>query len=79
METENLLLTVEEAAPLFRRSRSSLYAAIQRGEVKVGVVRIGSKILISRLAILRWLESAGLPSSESDGSRETLRRPGDTR
>jgi excisionase family DNA binding protein len=61
MGTDPLLLTVEEAAPLFRRSRSSLYAAIQRGEVTAGVVRIGSKILISRPALLRWLESAGLP------------------
>jgi len=78
LQTPQLLLTVEEAAPLFRRSRSSLYAAIQRGEVKIGVVRIGSKILISRPAILRWLDSAGLPSSESGGTRETLRRPADS-
>lgn len=51
-------LTAEQALALLGGviSRASFYAAIRRGEVPHR--RLGRRILIPRLAFLRWLEAA---------------------
>lgn len=52
------ILTVPEAAKLLRVGRNSLYEAIRRGEVPHR--RIGRKILLSRSALMGWLEGWSL-------------------
>ncbi len=48
------VLTVAEAARLLRVGRNTLYEAIGRGEVPHR--RVGRKILLSRTALVRWLD-----------------------
>jgi excisionase family DNA binding protein len=52
------VLTVPEAAKLLRVGRNSLYEAIRRGEVPHR--RIGRKILLSRSALMGWLQGWSL-------------------
>jgi excisionase family DNA binding protein len=52
------VLTVVDVAKLLRVGRNSLYEAIRRDEVPHR--RIGRKILLSRRAIMRWLEGWSL-------------------
>jgi excisionase family DNA binding protein len=49
------VLTVEEAAKLLRVGRNALYDAIGRGDIPHR--RVGRKIRLSRIALMRWLES----------------------
>jgi excisionase family DNA binding protein len=53
---ERLTLTVPEAAQLLGVARNSLYYAIQRGEYKDTVLKVGNRILISRAALLKKLQ-----------------------
>jgi excisionase family DNA binding protein len=48
------VLTVDELAALLRVERKTAYAAIARGEIP-GVRRIGTRLRISRTAVLTWL------------------------
>lgn len=48
------VLTVLETAQLLRLSRNATYEAIKRGEIPV--LRIGRRLLVPRLALLRLLE-----------------------
>lgn len=48
------VLTVDEAAPLLRVNRKTLYAAIGAGQIP-GVLRVGKTIRLSRAALLRWM------------------------
>lgn len=53
---ERLTLTVPEAALLLGISRNEAYMAIQRGEIPAR--RVGRRIIISRVALERWLNGA---------------------
>jgi excisionase family DNA binding protein len=62
-------LTVEEAAPLYRKSKSALYRAIKRGDVPAirvgGSVRILTWKLLDQLGVVRassWPEESELRS-----------------
>ncbi len=48
------VLTVDELAALLRVERKTVYAAIARGDVP-GARRVGTRLRISRDAVLRWL------------------------
>jgi excisionase family DNA binding protein len=48
------VLTVEQAAGLYRLGRKAVYEAIARGEVP-GVIRLGRSIRISKAAVARQL------------------------
>ena len=54
---EKLTLTVPEAAELLGVARNSLYYAIQRGEHKDIILKVGNRILISRMALLKKLQA----------------------
>ena len=57
-------LTVDEAHTLIGKkkiSRGSIYNAIKHNEVPH--LKLGSRILIPRNALMRWLESAGRASA----------------
>jgi hypothetical protein len=63
-------LTADEAWKLVGKdkiSRGGWYAAINRNEVPHR--RLGRRILIPRLAFLRWLESAGQSGEPEEGAR----------
>jgi hypothetical protein len=63
-------LTADEAWQLVGKdkiSRGGWYAAINRNEVPHR--RLGRRILIPRLAFLRWLESAGQPAEPGEDAR----------
>lgn len=53
---DRLVFTVEEAAQLLGISRSFAYEAVQRGEIPS--MRIGSRILVPKAALRRYLDSA---------------------
>jgi len=49
-------MTCEEAAPLFKRSRSYLYEMIKRELIPpAAVLRIGSRIYLRRTILMKWL------------------------
>ena len=50
-----LLLTADETAHLLRTTRKGVYAMIARGQLP-GVTRLGSRVLIHRDDLLRWLD-----------------------
>lgn len=54
---ERLTLTVPEAAELLGVARNSLYYAIQRGEYKDIILKVGNRILISRAGLLKKLQA----------------------
>ena len=54
---ESDILKVAEAAKLLRIGRNQLYDAIARGEVPH--FRVGKNIRLSRVALMRCLESCG--------------------
>ena len=57
-DVRRLVLTVEEAGRLLRISRPTAYEAVRTG--KIPSIRIGRRILVSRIALERML--AGEPS-----------------
>ncbi len=58
MENERLTVTVREAAKMIGVSHVSLFNAINRGEF-TPIIRIGHRVLVSRAALEKMLESAG--------------------
>ena len=50
------LLSVEEAADLLGRSRSSLYRSINRGDLPLPLYRISGRYCIPRRAVERFLD-----------------------
>ncbi|MCX8032669.1 MAG: helix-turn-helix domain-containing protein [Thermoleophilia bacterium] len=52
------VLTIQEAAAILRISRGSAYEAARRGELPV--IRIGRRLLVSRVALERLLQRAGV-------------------
>jgi excisionase family DNA binding protein len=63
---DRLTLTVEEAAATLGISRASAYEAVRRGEIPA--IRIGRRVLVSRVALDRLLGAAGadLPPGRAD-------------
>jgi len=57
MESEKLVLTVEQAAEILGISRPTAYQAIQTGEIPH--IRIGRRILVPRAALEKLLANAG--------------------
>lgn len=55
---KRLVFTVEEAAQLLGISRSFAYEAVQRGEIPS--MRIGRRILVSKVALERLLRDIGI-------------------
>jgi excisionase family DNA binding protein len=56
-----LLLTVAEAATIFRTSRKAAYAMIGRGSMP-GVTRIGRRVLVRSAILLEFLTHNSTPS-----------------
>lgn len=56
-EKERLTLTVEEAAEILGLSRPFAYKLANEG--KLPVLRIGRRILVSKVGLLKMLEAAG--------------------
>ena len=54
---QRLTMTVEEAAVVLGISRATAYDAVSRGEIPC--IRIGSRILIPKVALERLLDGAG--------------------
>lgn len=50
------VLTVDEAAALFRVNRKTLYQAIAEGKVP-GAIKLGRAIRISRSALESWMQN----------------------
>lgn len=50
-------LTPAEVAELLRTTRTAIYTMVQRGQLP-GVTRIGRRILVRRVEVVRWLDSA---------------------
>lgn len=64
-QVERQTLTVEEAASLLGISRGAAYQAVKVGEIP-GVLRLGRRVLISRVAFERWLSSGDPPADTTD-------------
>ena len=62
-ETESAVLSVNECAKMLKISRGSAYQGCLTGEIPH--IKIGRRILIPRVALLRMLEGNGKPG---DGS-----------
>lgn len=60
------VLTADEVAQLLRVNRKTIYAAVQRGELRGQ--RIGSTLRFSRARVLQWL-AEGQVSRSSRGRR----------
>ena len=58
---QRLTVTVEQAARLLGIGRNVAYEAVKTGQLPSA--RIGRRIVIPRVALDRWLESASLPTS----------------
>ena len=51
--TAKVVFTVEEVAKILRIGRSHAYQSIARGDIPV--IRIGKRILISKVVLDKWL------------------------
>lgn len=58
-----LLLTADEAAALLRKTRTAIYAMVERGQLP-GVTRVGRSLLFHRDQLLDWLDQKRTPSLE---------------
>jgi excisionase family DNA binding protein len=54
---DSLVLTVGETAKLLRLSKTTVYDQIRQGSIPS--IRMGKRILIPRVALMRKLEEAG--------------------
>ena len=55
-DEERLVYSVREACTLLGLSKNSVYARIREGVIPS--IRVGARLLIPRVALRRWLESA---------------------
>ncbi len=62
-EKELLALSVEEAAELLGISKGLMYEAVRMGQIPH--IRIGRRVIIPRLALLKMLEGENRRSNES--------------
>ena len=53
-DDDRLVLTIEEAGKLLGLGRSGTYEAARRGDIPT--IRIGSRILVPKVALLKLLE-----------------------
>jgi excisionase family DNA binding protein len=65
IETRTLTMTIEEAAKAFGISRGNAYAAARRDELPIPVIRIGRRMLVSRIAVETVLQRLKNDSGES--------------
>ena len=56
---ERQTMTIAELARVLGISRTSCYEYAHRKELPVPVVRIGRRLLVSRVQVIRWLEGQG--------------------
>jgi excisionase family DNA binding protein len=61
--SEQLLLTVDEAANLLRTTRKAAYALIERRQIP-GITRIGRRVLLRRDILVDWLTQKCASSPE---------------
>ncbi len=57
LQKDTLVLTVGETAKLLRLSKTTVYDRIRQGSIPS--IRMGKRILIPRVALMRKLEEAG--------------------
>jgi excisionase family DNA binding protein len=55
---EKMVLTIEEAGKALGVSRATAYKLAKNGQLP-GVIRLGFKIFVSKLALTKFLENAG--------------------
>ena len=55
-DDDRLVLTIEEAGKLLGLGRSGTYEAARRGDIPT--LRLGSRILVPKVALLKLLEEA---------------------
>jgi excisionase family DNA binding protein len=56
-----VLLTVDDAAELLRKTRRAIYAMLERRQLP-GVIRIRRRVLIRSAELLEWLDQKRAPS-----------------
>ena len=66
---ERLTVTVEECAALLGISRASAYQGIERNEIPH--IRIGRRIIISRIALDKLLHGSIRRANEEEATRST--------
>ncbi|MBM4463463.1 MAG: helix-turn-helix domain-containing protein [Chloroflexi bacterium] len=66
MSQEKLTLNMREVARVLGLSKSSVFAAVHRGEIPH--IRVGKRILIPKAALERMLSEAAKPRGERNGS-----------
>ena len=57
------LLTLDEVGAVLRKSRTAVYAMIERGKLP-GIVRLGRRVLIREADLLDFLDRNTAPSPE---------------
>jgi excisionase family DNA binding protein len=66
-EADRCTLTVEEAAARLGISRTLAYELARTGRLPVPVLRLGRRVLVSRLALERVLAAEGIMHGEHGG------------
>jgi excisionase family DNA binding protein len=66
-EADRSTLTVEEAAARLGISRTLAYELARTGRLPVPVLRLGRRVLVSRLALERVLAAEGVTHGEHSG------------
>jgi excisionase family DNA binding protein len=67
---ERSTYTICETARILGLSRANTYAAARRGELPT--VRLGKRFFVPRVALERWLASAGLGQTSHCGNRSHI-------
>lgn len=57
---QKLTMTVEAAGEVLGVSRPHAYKLVRLGQMP-GVIRLGRRLVVSRLALMKFLENAGQP------------------
>lgn len=63
-------LTPGEVAELLRTTRTAVYTMVQRGRLP-GVRKVGRRILVRRVELLRWIEARATPARASEAPPDT--------
>lgn len=61
MSNESLVVSIPEFARVMGISRGLAYDLARRDALPVPVIRLGRRMVVSRAALLKMLESAGRP------------------